>query len=194
MTSSVDPIAVATEVAALLEQLGVPYLVGGSVASTMHGEPRATLDVDFVVHLDPDRVTPLCDALEPDYYVDREAAVEAADSKRVFNAIHRPSMVKVDLHVRPREGHHAEEIRRAVPIRLKADARFAVRVATAEDTVLQKLRWYQADGAASDRQWRDVLGILKLAAGRIDDDYLDRWAGELRVSDLLAEARRASGR
>jgi len=187
-----DPVRVAVEFALVLEGLEIPYLVGGGVASTLHGEPRATLDVDFAMHLDVGRSDALCRALEPGFYVDREGLREASSSGGHFNVLHRETKIKVDGYARPREGLHAEEIRRAER-RPLARGTAEVRVATAEDVVLQKLRWYRLGDCVSDRQWRDVVGVLKLRGQELDARYMDRWARELELADLLNEARREAG-
>jgi hypothetical protein len=173
-------------VARAFEQLGIPYLIGGSVASTLYGEPRGTLDADFTAHLEPGEAQRLVARLEPDFFVDAPSVHEAAQRKDHFNVIHKQMFVKVDVHVRPRSGHFAEEIRRAREVRL-SDAGSA-RVATPEDTLLRKLWWYRLGDEASDRQWRDVLGILRVLGPALDRDYLARWSADLQVSDLLQRA------
>lgn len=188
-----DPISMAELFAAVLEGLGVTYLVAGSVASTLHGEPRATLDVDFVTHLDPEHVAPLQEALGSDWYFDRVGGAAAAANGGLFNAIHLPTMVKVDVYARPRAGLSAEELRRAVRRRLASDATREVRVATPEDTILQELRGYEVGARASDRQWRDVLGIAKSVGRALDRACLMRWAPELGVAELVERALREAG-
>lgn len=185
MTS--DPIAVALEVAAALEAHEIPYLIGGSVASTLYGEPRATLDVDFAVRLSASKVEPLAALLDSDFYVDRASIQDAVEHHRHFNLIHRKWMLKVDVYVRPEEGIFAEEMRRAKPLKLKADPDRYAFVATPEDTLLQKLRWYRLGDDVSDRQWRDVLGILKATGEELDHDYLDRWALARVIHDGLEQ-------
>ena len=186
-----EPVAVALLVAHAFETLGVPYLIGGSLASTLHGEPRATLDVDFAAHLEQAHVEELVALLEPDFFIDAESVREAATSQGHFNAIHRRAILKVDVHVRPRSGHFAEEIRRARSIQLSTAG--SARVATPEDTLLRKLWWYRLGGEVSDRQWRDTLGILKVRGMNLDLGYLRRWAPELAVADLLERALREAG-
>jgi hypothetical protein len=99
--------------------------------------------------------------------------------------------VKVDLYVRPPTGIYVSEIERAVTVSLGEGQ--AVRVASAEDTVLQKLAWYRAGDEVSERQWRDVLGILRQGRARLDREYLDWWARELGLLELLERALRTAG-
>jgi hypothetical protein len=187
----------ALEVAALaarhLERLGIPYVVVGSVASALHGEPRATLDVDLTLRMRSSDVQPLCEALAEEFFVDPAALRESVRTGIACNAIHRASHVKLDLYVRRNEGIYAEELRRAQRIRLTGEAGSEVNVASAEDIVLQKLLWFRRGGEVSDRQWRDVLGVLKARGPALERVYLDEWALELGVADLLIKSLREAG-
>jgi hypothetical protein len=188
-----DLIAVALEVARVLEQQRIPYVIGGSVASTLYGEPRATMDVDFAVQLQLSQVETLASSLEEDFFVQVDALRDAVARNSMFNIIRRGVMVKVDLHVRPPEGIYAEEIRRARRLKLRVDPEGFAAVATPEDTILQKLRWYQLGDEVSDRQWRDVLGVLKVMGGQLDRAYLAHWSAQLGVSELLDRALEDAG-
>ncbi len=188
MTIPSEPLAIAVRVAKELERLGIAYLLGGSLASMLHGEPRASVDVDFAVLRTPDQAQRLASALEGDFYVLADSVVEAARTQGTVNVMHKRPFLKVDLHVRPPRGHHGEEMRRALLVQVGDGEEDTLRVATPEDVVLQKLRWYRLGEEVSDRQWRDVLGVLKRQAGALDRAYLERWAGELEIADLLARA------
>ncbi len=187
----------ALEVAVLaarhLERLGIPYVVVGSVASAVHGEPRATLDVDITLRMGPGDVAALSSALAAEFHVDPAALQDSVRSGLPSNAIHRTTHVKLDLYVRRNEGIHAEELRRAQRVRLTGAEGSEANVASAEDTVLQKLLWYRKGGEVSDRQWRDVLGVLKTRGPDLERAYLDEWAPRLGVLDLYVRARREAG-
>jgi hypothetical protein len=181
---------VALAVAATLERLGIPYLIGGSIASSLYGEPRSTNDVDFVIDIRPADAARLRGALGQEFYVIEEAMLEALRDGTSFNAIHLPTGVKVDLFVAGRDPFNAERLvaRRRVHIRL--DPPGEVFVDIPEYCVLRKLEWYRRGDEVSDRQWRDVVGMLRAQAGTLDEARLDLWARRLGVSDLLERARK----
>jgi hypothetical protein len=168
-----------------LDEIGVPFFVAGSVASVLHGETRTTQDADLVVDLEEHQVAPLVQALKPEFYVDEAAVREAVRRRSSCNAIHLDSAFKIDLFVRRDRPHSREEMARRERINI---AGVSVPVATAEDCVLTKLEWYEKGGRVSDRQWRDILGVLKTRRDAMDTAYLRRWAGDLGVGESLERA------
>ncbi len=183
------PVEVVREVAAILDRLGIPYVVGGSFASSVHGEVRFTRDADIVVDLAVAHIEPLAAALERSFYLSREAMHEAVRSRDSFNAIHLISFFKIDFYILGRAPFDREELRRRVPEPNPPPGKVALSYKTPEDTVLRKLEWFRKGGEVSEQQWKDVLGVLAVSRERLDNDYLDRWAAELGVGDLLAKAR-----
>lgn len=169
------------------EHLGISYHVGGSVASSAHGAPRATNDVDLVVGLRPEHVQPLCAALQPAYYAAPELLEEAIRHRSCANLIHLATGYKIDLFVDRGGEYDAICLQRHVDRTLAPNSR-SFRVATAEDILLRKLEWYRDGGEASERQWSDVLGVLRLRWQSLDWPYLSRWARHLRIDDLLSRA------
>ena len=176
-------------VARMLERLGIPYHVGGSVASSAHGMYRASADVDFVIDPTPEQLEALARALEPEFYVSRPAIAEALARRSTFNAIHEATSFKVDFFLKGPGPFDTEELRRSIRQVVGAEGAHTVLIKSAEDTILRKLDWYRRGGETSERQWQDVLSILAAMRGRLDDPYLDRWARELSVADLLTRAR-----
>jgi hypothetical protein len=187
-----DPIRVALAVAAMLEQVGVPYVAVGSLASSVHGAPRSTDDVDFVVDLAPTQGERLVAVLAGAYYVSPEAVREAtaARSGGAFNAIHLATSVKVDLFVAGDDPFEAERLAQRRRVSIASDPPAELFVDTPEHTILRKLEWYRRGGETSERQWRDVLGVLQAQGGRLDRRALSGWAERLGVTDLLERALR----
>lgn len=186
--SAASPLEVTLQAAHLFERLQIPYIVVGSVASSIHGEPRSTLDVDITLRLKPDDVPILARALGRDFLIDEAALRESVRTGFPCNAIHRASHVKLDLYVQENEGLPAIELARARLVRLTSEEGSEVRVLSPEDVVLRKLAWYRKGGEVSDRQWRDVVGVLKAQGKRLDTTHLSSWAVTLGVSDLLEKA------
>ena len=188
-----DPISLALDVAAILNRLDIPYLIGGSVASTLMGEMRATEDVDIVVELTIEKVVPLLQSLQPRFYVSEEAVQDAIRFKRSFNIIDNESLGKVDIFILKDSPFPQIEFqrRRSQLVRQNPDQMLVL--PTPEDIILQKLVWYRMTKNESQRQWRDVLGVLKLQGDRLDFDYLQKWGVELSLSDLLETAYTESG-
>jgi hypothetical protein len=179
---SPEAVRIALQVIEVLDDLGVPCHVGGSFASSVHGLARHTQDIDLVAELPLGAVDGLVGRLGKDFYVDAEAARQAVRSRDCFNLIHRETAIKVDIFVRGDSAFDREEFARAVSV---PGLGTMIRVKTAEDTLLRKLRWYRDGGDASDRQWNDALGVLRVQKDRLDRAYLERWAAELGIADLL---------
>jgi hypothetical protein len=176
-------------VGAILERLHIPYVAAGSLASSLYGEPRSTDDIDLVADLRAPHLAPLIAALGDLWYVSEPAARDAiAAGGGSFNAIHIPSAVKVDFFVVGTDPFDAHRVAtgRAVSLGAGSDAR--LRVDTAEHTVLRKLEWFRRGGETSERQWRDVVAVLRAQASALDAGELTRWASRLGVTDLLERA------
>ena len=163
------------------------------MASSVHGIYRATADADFVAALRPDHAEPLVRLLQPAFYADLEAIRAATTSLRSFNVIHLDSMLKVDVFVASTAPFHLMQMRRRVLQAAGPDSQTTLYVASAEDTVLAKLQWYRDGGGVSDRQWNDVLGVLKVQGATLDRAYLEEWARELGLTDLLRRALQDAG-
>lgn len=177
-------------VAELLERLGIPYHVGGSIASSAHGMYRASADIDVVIDPTSVQLEALARALEPGFYVSRSAMAEALSSRSTFNAIHDETSFKIDFFIKGTAPFDAEELRRSIRQEVGGERGHAVLIKSPEDTVLRKLEWFRRGGEVSERQWQDVLSILAAARGQLDEAHLERWARELGIADLLDRARK----
>jgi hypothetical protein len=183
-----EPIAVTTLVTDALETLGVTYAIGGSLASAVHGVMRATMDADLVTDLRLEHVEPLAQALGDAFYADAEMMREAVRHHSSFNVIHLDTMFKVDVFVaKPREFDRSQLARRQSYV-LSQDPPRRAYITSAEDIVLAKLEWYHIGGRTSDRQWRDILGVMKVQQSQLDHNYLRRMATTLDVGELLEQA------
>jgi hypothetical protein len=182
----IDPVGVALVVLDHLDRMGIAHTVGGSIASSFAGEPRSTIDIDVVVALEDRHVDELVARLSPEFYADADALRRAIRTKSSANLIHQATQLKVDIFVAGGTPMDDRQIARRRKVVL-SDGR-AIHVHPPEDILLQKLRWYRQGGDVSDRQWRDVLAIVKVQGARLDRAYLDEGARILEVTDLLTRA------
>ena len=185
MPSTRPELASVARLVSYLDEAGIPYMVVGSVASTLYGEPRSTLDVDMVVDPTPQSLRRLMQALpEEDYYFDEGAAMEALNLQRMFNVLDQQEILKLDLIVRKSGTYDAVAFKRRVRMEIGGVSLF---FASAEDTILAKLRWSQATD--SERQLRDIQGVIRVMDDDLDWTYLDAWAEQLGVEAQLQALR-----
>jgi hypothetical protein len=170
------------------EQLGVPYLIGGSLASSLHGIPRATQDVDIVAGLTPGHVRGLVSSLREAFYLDEQTVREAIEQRASFNLIHLGTYLKVDIFVAKNDPGSRAQMERRQTYEIEGDSPRTLVVASPEDVVAHKLFWYRLGDEVSERQWSDAIGVLRVAGDRLDTEYLRRAAALLGVADLLARA------
>lgn len=186
--ADLDPLRVALIVTNTFERLGILYFIGGSLASIFHGFVRTTNDADIVAALTLEHVDALLDALSGRFYIDAEPIREAIRRKASFNVIHLATMFKVDVFVSRNRPFDRSRFERRLRRTIDPAAEGVADIASAEDSLLAKLEWYRLGGEVSERQWRDVLGIIKTQSGRLDREYLARWAEELGLGDLVERA------
>lgn len=179
-------------VADILDALNVRWAVGGSVASAAHGEPRATNDVDLVAVLTEAEARTVVLRLGGDYYADGDSAAEAVRLRGSFNIIDRRSFIKLDVFVPGPGPLGLGQLDRKRDLDVFPSMR-PVPVLGPEDVVLQKLRWYRLGGEVSDRQWRDIVSVLRLVRSELDDRYLNDVAAGAGLTTLLERARADRG-
>jgi hypothetical protein len=192
-TDVVSALDVALRVAGALESLGCEYFIGGSLASSIQGEPRATNDIDIVVSMTPHRVHTFAERLGPDFEVDEEMLRDALKHAGCANIFYLPMVTKIDIFGLGRTPYDEVEFerRRKIMVRESGEELF---FKSPEDTVLRKLLWYRDGGEVSSKQWRDLVEVLRVSGPEIDARYLEAWAKKLRVEDLLARAQTDAAR
>lgn len=174
-------------IADALDAMSVQWAVGGSIASSVYGEPRATNDIDVIATLSEKQARSLVVQLGDDFYANEDSAADAVRRRSCFNVIDNHSLVKIDIFVPALGALGVGQLDRVRQISAFPGMR-PVPMLSPEDIVLQKLRWHQAGGSVSDRQWRDIVSILRLVGRRIDSTYLEQVAAK---EGLLASLDRA---
>jgi len=188
-----EPIQVTLKVVDAFNRLEIPYLIGDSLASAVHGIVRATMDADLVADIKPEQVPPLVALLEGEFYTDADMIQDAILHSSSFNLIHLETMFKVDVFILKQRAFDINQMERRISQPLGDALDQQAYFSTAEDLILAKLEWFRAGGETSDRQWRDILGVLDIQSDRLDFKYLQKWAKELGVQDLLQKALQAKG-
>ena len=187
-----ESVSVLMLVVGVFEHLRIPYLISGSMASALYGVARSTLDVDIVAELHQEQVDALVKALGNNFYADDEMIRDAIRHRGSFSLIHLQTIFKVDVFICKERPFDRVQFERRVEQKFTTNPEQKAFMTTAEDIILAKLEWYRLGSEVSDRQWRDILGVLKVQAGRLDVDYLRHWAVELNVADLLQHALKES--
>lgn len=182
------PLSVLSQITAILNDHGIRYVLVGSFASSIHGMYRSTADIDIVADIKTEQVHSLFEALKNDFYVDENVMRDAVAQRGSFNAIHFDSVFKVDIFVPKTDSFGMKELDRRQLRKISPDRDKTVFVATAEDTILAKLRWYRSGHETSSNHWNDVVGILGTSLHNLDIEYLRTWADELGVADLFEKA------
>ena len=177
-------------VVSALDGAGIAYMVTGSVASSLQGEPRATHDIDLVVALDRSDTSVLLRAFPaPDFYLDEISVLEAIETQKMFNLIDCASGDKVDFWLLT-----GEPFDRSRFVRRYAEDLTGMRlmVSRPEDTILAKLRWAKMSGG-SEKQFVDALRVYEVQRDSLDLQYLAHWAAQLGVEELLERLKGQAG-
>ncbi len=189
-----DPLEITRTVSRVLDRLGIPWFLAGSLASSLHGIPRSTHDADIVANISQEDIAALRRALEPDFYVDEHMLRESLQHGSPCNIIHLRTMFKVDIFpFSEADEFSSEAVSRSQGYELFEDSSDVLFVASAEDVVLHKLFWFHLGGNVSERQWNDALGVLRVQNKMISVDYLQKWAARLGIQPLLEKALSEAG-
>jgi hypothetical protein len=175
---------------AVFDRLEIPYMIGGSGASSVHGITRTTGDIDIVAKIREQDVPPLAAELRPDFYVDEEQIRSAMEHSRSFNLIDYRTSFRFDIFPLNDDRYQQAQFGRR---RYETSSLFTgdpteLAVSTPEDVILSKLRWFRQGGEVSTQQWNDVLGVIAVQRDKLDAKYLGEWARYLGVSELLERA------
>jgi hypothetical protein len=181
------------DVLRVFADLEIPYALGGSMASSVHGIDRYTRDADITVEPFPGKEAQLAGSFGPDYYLSLPAIEQAIRHRSSFNIINTSTGFKVDVFVRREDAFEQSAMARRMAVDLPGEPGQPIVLHTPEDVILFKLRWYRLGHESSGQQWGDILGIFKVQSGKLDRAYLDQWAAHLGVTDLLHRARQESG-
>lgn len=188
-----DDMQVLREVIGALHQLGISHALGGSMASSLYGEPRFTQDADLTVEPFAGREQALADLFNENYYASVPAMRQANQRRASFNIINTAVGFKCDLFVRKERPFEISAMSRRVEMQLPDRPEQPLYVLTAEDIILFKLEWYRLGGETSERQWLDARNVIKAQADSLDRAYLSRWATDLGIDDLLRELLSGAG-
>lgn len=182
----------AVDLAHRFEAIGIRYAIGGSVASSLVGEPRSTVDIDIAVQLDETQLRHFIDNVRPTFYVPDKAALRAVRHRQAFNIIHTTAALKADLFVVGKGTLDKNQIARRMQIEVPTDPPAQLWITSTEDQILRKLAWYRDGGSVSDRQWRDIVAIIEINRTTLDDTYLRVTAEKVELDLLLRSALLAS--
>jgi len=181
-----EPLQITKQIADIFQDIKIHYMIGGSLASSLYGIPRATQDIDIIADIKPDKVKELVNILKKDFYIDDDMIKDALSHCTSFNIIHLETMFKIDIFILKQDQASKEEMSRRKSYRISEKQNLYL--TSAEDIIIHKLHWYELGDRVSDRQWTDVIGVLKVQGKRLNYDYLKKAANRMNVSELLIQA------
>ncbi len=181
-----EPLQITKQIADVFQDLKIHYMIGGSLASSLHGIPRATQDIDIIADIKPNKVKELVNILKKDFYIDEDMIKEALSRYTSFNIIHLETMFKVDIFILKQDQASKEEMSRRKSYRISEKQ--YLYLTSAEDIIIHKLHWYELGNRVSERQWKDVIGVLQVQGKHLNYDYLKKTANRMNVSELLTQA------
>jgi len=171
-----------TKVVGVLDMAEIDYMITGSVASSLHGEPRSTNDIDIVLAIEPEAIPILLENFpQPGFYLDEDTVREAVRTRGFFNLIDVNRGFKVDFYLLTQEPFDRSRFSRK---RTENVFGISLKVSSPEDTILMKLRWSELSGG-SVKQYQDARSVYLVQSGSLDLAYLQRWANVLGIRDLL---------
>jgi hypothetical protein len=182
-------IAVVERLADVLDSLGIPYAIGGSMASSAYGTMRFTQDADITMQSFSHVARRFYDLIKDEFYISEQAMQEALDRHSSFNIIHFETGFKIDIFVQRPSEFEQRLLERRRTATLSQESGRELSIVSPEDIVLLKLRWFKETDCTSERQWDDVLGVLAVQGEALDFEYLTNSAKKLGLEELLSRAR-----
>ena len=172
-----------------LDDTSIAYFIGGSIASSAYGLARATMDVDMIVNLKPFQIQSFVKMLKEEYYVDIEMIAQAVNNKSSFNILHLPTMLKIDFFILKEQPYSIKSFERRV-LNTLDDSEDSIKVflCSPEDIIISKLDWFRLSNETSERQWLDILGVIKVQKDNLNRKYLKHWTEQLNLLELLQKA------
>jgi len=171
------------------EKISIPYYIGGSIASSIYGLARATVAIDIVADVKLHHISSLKQELEKSYYIDEEMIKEAIQNSTSFNLIHLETVIKIDVFIFKDIPYQQNALERKIKDTLEDDyVKTEFYFSSPEDIIISKLQWYELGGKVSERQWLDVIGVIKVQGDSLDKNYLQVWAKKLGIFELLKNA------
>ena len=172
-----------------LNQLNLPYIITGAYASSIHGEPRATHDIDLQIYLTPKDINDIYNAFQENFYVSKEGIEDALKYRTMFNLIHLESQIKIDFWIPKQSEYDQERLKRRQEITISGIKTFVI---SPEDSILTKLDWHKK--TELEKHFADALGIMRIQGDRLDFDYITSWVEKLSIEELWAELRNTAGK
>jgi hypothetical protein len=163
------------------EELKIPYLITGAIASIAYGEPRFTNDIDIVADLNLSQAAALRSFFpEDEFYMESDTVRKAIESQHQFNIIHPSSGLKVDVIISKKDDFDRSRFKRIK--RLNVSEKESANFAAPEDVIIKKLEYFKKGG--SERHLRDITSMLKISADMIDRAYISSWAKKLDLTKI----------
>ena len=172
----------------ILESLGITYVIGGSIASSIYGKVRFTQDADITVESFEDKADEFLRLVSSDFYISSDAMQKALSQKGSFNVVHLESAFKIDVFIQKNTEFERQLLSRRNFMKLSDRFEKAFSIVSPEDIIMLKLRWYRQTDCTSEKQWQDILSVLEVQKDKLDFEYLKKWASILRIDQLLARA------
>ena len=172
---------------AAIDRVEIPYFVGGSVASSTYGLERFTRGVDLIIEVLLNRVEELAgELLKEEFYADSAMMRDSIQHHCAFNIIYQPCIFKFDLFPLQADAYSRSQFtRRTFQQTRVLGEPVECAMASPEDVILSKLRWYRLGEEKSEQQWHDLWGVVKVRGPQLDFAYLREWSPKLNVTDLL---------